>query len=355
MSALTWEDRLVEACGSDEEEFEDDGESRSEELMSKTRLGRERKEWLAKGRFPLTGAYFDKPFRPANTGFIYAIGSPSGKWYIGQTRQELYERWKQHNHPARVEGGCRLIARAFQKYGANNMEMWILESNVHIDQLNERERALIERYGTHDPNGMGYNLTPGGEESPMMDPDVAARSSRTHKTQWQDPKHRAKMSTIRKNSIKCQQHYEHMRSSKPEIDYWSMPRAKALKHLKTNKRQHVKRAEQDGRQPDPSIYDVQIAEHERRHEEKYYDMPPPQAVRLLKAAKSVMRLHYRKQGLPFEREWWYDDQIKAHLARAEQRTSSRSLPETSTHRVENANGKARVSQPIQESDDSMRE
>jgi group I intron endonuclease len=289
-------------------------------LPSPTHLGKLRDGWLSEGKRPLTRADLDETLWPANTGTAYAIMSPSGKWYIGQTRQALKERWKQHAHPSRIEGGCRLIARAFAKYGVDRMELWVLERNVPLSQLNERERVCIAQHGTFDPNGMGYNLTPGGEESPMHLQGVAERSSATHKQQWKDPVHRSKMSKARATKA-VREHMANMRATKPELDYWSMPRAKAIKRLKSNRWDAALWAKQHGNDFDPSKYDTQIAEHERRHEEKYYAMPPAKAIRLLQAARCGMQRFHRSKGTQFENEWWYKEQIKAHKDRGEARTS----------------------------------
>ena len=230
-----------------------------------------RQEWIRSGKRPLTLADLDETLWPAGIGTIYAIMSPSQKWYIGQTKQALRERWKQHNHPARALGGCRLIAKAFQKYGQSQMELWILEHHVPLNLLNDRERIRIAMHGTFDPNGMGYNLTPGGEQSPMHVQDVAKRSSQTHKRQWQDPEHREKMSKARKSSSKVKAHCEKMRSLRKAnaTDYWKLPRAKALQLLGVARWSAIRDARKSGRPvPDLSKYDIQIQEHKNRPKDR---------------------------------------------------------------------------------------
>lgn len=275
-----------------------------------------RREWLSQGRKPLTLGDLDETLWPANTGTIYAIRSPSCKWYIGQTRQALRERWKQHHHPSRVQGGCRLIARACMKYGMDRMELWCLERYVPLCDLNDRERDYIAKHKTFDPNGMGYNLTPGGEESPMHIEEVAERSRQTHKEQWKDPQHRAKMSTAKRSSSKFQNHIKYMRSCKVKKDYWTFSRADALRLLKKARLTAIRDARRKGNMsPDLSEYDRQIEEHAARHHERFYAMSPAKAVATLKRnLLSAKRRHALKGGV-LDNEAWYVEQIEAHKAR----------------------------------------
>lgn len=285
-------------------------------------LSRQRRGWIDAGQRPLTLADLDESLWPAGAGAIYAIMSPSGKWYIGQTRQALRARWMQHGQQTR--SGCRLIHRAFAKYGVANMELWVLERNVPLDQLNDRERACIAQYNTLVPQGRGYNLTPGGDESPMHNPVVVARSSATHKEQWKDAGHREMMSKAKRSSAKCMEHYAKMRAAKPVPQYWLMPRAEALRKLKACRLNTKQRAERAGKSYDLSEWDACIAEHEARHKEEFYVMEAGEAVRVLERNKAAMARWWRDKGVPFHNEWWYDDQIEAHRERA--RTSSRSRP-----------------------------
>lgn len=88
-------------------------------------------------------------------GFIYMITSPSGKKYIGQTRRSMVIRLDQHKR----QNGCLAICNAIKKYGLDKMRIQVIES-CYIDQLNNSERAHIERVCSISPNG--YNLNNGG-------------------------------------------------------------------------------------------------------------------------------------------------------------------------------------------------
>lgn len=96
-------------------------------------------------------------------GIIYCYTSPSGKKYVGQTRDEKTrrERWRNTGLPY---GGV-LVEAARRKYGPSAFTYEVLERVVCddvatlIDRLRDRERYWIEELGTL---GGGYNLTDGG-------------------------------------------------------------------------------------------------------------------------------------------------------------------------------------------------
>jgi len=230
-------------------------------------------------------AYFYKS--PAS-GTIYGIRSPSGKMYIGQTRQTLKKRWTQHKKPSSLNPNkCRVLARAIMKYGAMHMHVWAMEECVPLDQLGTREKALIAQHQTMVPNG--YNITRGGDESPMCTPAVAAKSKATNRrpeviarraaiyasapvkkrlkeagrNRWKDPAYRTMMSKAKKTDA-CAQHYAKMRAAKPAIDYWAMPKVDAVRKLKAVRQNQKQRHRYKGIEFDSSMYDAMVAEHEAR-------------------------------------------------------------------------------------------
>ena len=88
-------------------------------------------------------------------GVIYLITNLiNSKPYVGQTKQALEERFKQH---ARTDS---LIGNAIRKYGAENFTIEVLEECDTPDRLNEREIFWIATLNSKTPNG--YNLTDGG-------------------------------------------------------------------------------------------------------------------------------------------------------------------------------------------------
>ena len=90
-------------------------------------------------------------------GYIYKIiNIDTKKMYIGQTRQDLYERWKHHKKP---RSNCCYLKSAIKKYGVKNFEFKLI-CICFDDDLNNYEKYYIKKYNTMVPNG--YNLREGG-------------------------------------------------------------------------------------------------------------------------------------------------------------------------------------------------
>jgi group I intron endonuclease len=88
-------------------------------------------------------------------GFIYKVTNKvTGKSYIGQTRNTVEFRWRQHYKSK----DNKYFHRAIQKYGKENFEITTLEK-CDVNKLNEREIYYISKYNTFEN---GYNLTKGG-------------------------------------------------------------------------------------------------------------------------------------------------------------------------------------------------
>lgn len=94
---------------------------------------------------------------------IYAYAKPNGKIvYIGQT-VDLYTRNKQHIdydpfNPNNKEYEYPL-SRGVRKYGKDYYSLVILEENIPLNELDNRERYWIKFYDTY---WHGYNQTTGG-------------------------------------------------------------------------------------------------------------------------------------------------------------------------------------------------
>lgn len=88
-------------------------------------------------------------------GFIYKVTNKvTGKSYIGQTRNTVEFRWRQHYKTK----DNKYFHKAIQKYGKENFEVTTLEV-CPVEQLNDREIYYINKYDTFKK---GYNLTKGG-------------------------------------------------------------------------------------------------------------------------------------------------------------------------------------------------
>lgn len=90
-------------------------------------------------------------------GYIYKIKNKiDNKIYIGQTIQDLDDRWKDHLNK---HSNCRYLKSAFKKYGVDNFEFQLV--CITFDNcLDDMEIKYIQHYNCLAPNG--YNLRLGG-------------------------------------------------------------------------------------------------------------------------------------------------------------------------------------------------
>lgn len=95
-------------------------------------------------------------------GLIYIIrNSINDKVYVGQTILSLEDRWKTHLKPSvSKQRGSYKIYNAMNKYGKENFYCELLEDNVSIEELNDREIYYIEKYDSFEN---GYHSTKGGD------------------------------------------------------------------------------------------------------------------------------------------------------------------------------------------------
>ena len=105
-------------------------------------------------------------------GFIYKITNTiNGKSYIGQTIQNVKERFYQHCATKCSKAVSNMaIHRAIKKYGKSNFIVEVIEE-VESVYLNDRERYWIKYYNSYNN---GYNSTKGGQDGckPFKDLDV---------------------------------------------------------------------------------------------------------------------------------------------------------------------------------------
>lgn len=94
----------------------------------------------------------------ANNYIVYKHTTPSGKVYIGITKQKITKRWKN----GLGYEGCTAFYRAIQKYGWGAIDHEILARGLSKEDACLMEQDLIAEYKSHDP-AYGYNLTLGGE------------------------------------------------------------------------------------------------------------------------------------------------------------------------------------------------
>ena len=105
-------------------------------------------------------------------GFIYKITNTiNSKSYIGQTIQNVKERFYQHcaTKCSKVVSNMA-IHRAIKKYCKSNFTVEVIEE-IDSANLNDRERYWIKYYNSYNN---GYNSTKGGQDGckPFKDLDV---------------------------------------------------------------------------------------------------------------------------------------------------------------------------------------
>ena len=132
------------------------------------------------------------------TSGIYSIQNKiNGKRYIGQSKN-IERRFK--DHLSRLENGNHdndYLQKSFDKYGKQCFEFKIL-CECSIEDLDKEEKQFINLYGTYL---QGYNLTTGGEISPMLMPEIAKKVSDSMKGS-KNPNYGKKFSKQHKEGIK---------------------------------------------------------------------------------------------------------------------------------------------------------
>lgn len=90
---------------------------------------------------------------------IYVITNRvNGKVYVGQTKQGIDTRMKQHRCPS---DGCPALKRAYEKYGKDAFEVLKLDSAKTREDANRKEKMWIALYDSTN-SVKGYNLSKGG-------------------------------------------------------------------------------------------------------------------------------------------------------------------------------------------------
>lgn len=97
------------------------------------------------------------------TGCIYIIKNlVTNKVYVGQTRlKNPMIRWKDHFESAFLKKENYKLYKSMRKHGIENFQFQIIELNIPINVLDDKEKAYIQKY---DSLNNGYNETVGGQD-----------------------------------------------------------------------------------------------------------------------------------------------------------------------------------------------
>lgn len=88
------------------------------------------------------------------------------KIYVGQTQQELAQRWREHC--CYKASPKMLISKAIQKYGKENFTIEILAIAENLEHLNILEVNFISELNALNPK-IGYNRRSGGQNYIMQE------------------------------------------------------------------------------------------------------------------------------------------------------------------------------------------
>ena len=89
---------------------------------------------------------------------VYMHTSPSGKRYIGITRQNPIKRWKN----GKGYSSNTYFTSSIEKYGWGSFHHEILYQVVTLEEAKQLEVKLIAKYRSDDRD-FGYNITKGGD------------------------------------------------------------------------------------------------------------------------------------------------------------------------------------------------
>lgn len=99
-------------------------------------------------------------------GLIYQYKNKiNNKVYIGQTKLSLDKRHSRHIKSLNDKKNNYYFYRALRKYGVENFELIVLEDNIPLELLDEREIYYIRKYDSYYTSNKGYNMTKGGKNS----------------------------------------------------------------------------------------------------------------------------------------------------------------------------------------------
>lgn len=135
---------------------------------------------------------------------VYRHTSPTGKVYIGITKQKPENRW-QRGFGYRTQ---KRFYRAILKYGWDNFTHEVLYTGLNFEDAEQKERELILEYRSFDKN-FGYNLERGGNCCKEVSEATREKMRLSHTTEqyrawmqekntrrWSDPAAHEKMSEM---------------------------------------------------------------------------------------------------------------------------------------------------------------
>lgn len=129
-------------------------------------------------------------------GELYKLEFRNGKSYIGITTKTAKRRFDGHKKRAFSEGrkSETILYNAWRKYGEPRLFVLAI---IEDEDLSEAEKRSVIAFNTIHP--FGYNMTAGGETSPMLSPNISAKSAEKHRGIKPSAETRERMSKAAKN------------------------------------------------------------------------------------------------------------------------------------------------------------
>lgn len=132
------------------------------------------------------------------TGSIYLLTFPNGKVYVGQTINSLTRRLSEHRFSAKRADPKLAVHLAWRQHGAPNV---LLLCECEVELLSELEVAFIALFQSY--GCAGYNLTVGGERSPMLNPATAAKVAALARTPERIARNKAVHTGLKRSPETC--------------------------------------------------------------------------------------------------------------------------------------------------------
>lgn len=118
-----------------------------------------------------------------NNYCLYMHTAPSGKVYIGITRQKPEKRWRKGKGYALSPH----FMNAIMKYGWENIKHEVVLTGLSKESACTLEKSFIQMYDSTNPE-KGYNQTFGGDEGLKITPEIRRKISQANKMAYADPK-----------------------------------------------------------------------------------------------------------------------------------------------------------------------
>ncbi len=134
---------------------------------------------------------------PEASGIYCITHVASGMRYVGLSKN-IRKRMRAHLHHTKCDERDTYIYNALRKYGAAEFEIEVLEF-CSVRALKKREQHWIAVNDCIAPRG--YNLTRGGDVSPMTNPAVAAKMGATMRRRFaEEPDRRVRQAAAIRNA-----------------------------------------------------------------------------------------------------------------------------------------------------------